>query len=403
MAFNFSFTHLSYHDLYTAHSVISDKSKETKKSKIESGDEVLVDARIMVVEDEAVVADDIRRSLQNMNYAVPAIASSGEEAIEKAHQYDPDLVLMDIVLKGEMDGIEAAKQIRSHLDVPLVYLTAYSDKKILERAKTTEPFGYLIKPFKERELGIAIEIALFKNKVERELKENKEWFSTTVQNIKDGVIAVDPKGYVKFMNPVAQSLTGWTLEETYGKSLKDVFNIINKDQILLISRNKNTIPIDVGNIPMRDHKGKINGNVLVFRDITERKQTEETLRCKEKQFQLLIENVSEIITVLYADGTIIYESPSIEQVLGYSPEELIGKNTFEFVHPEDLANFITTTINVIQNPGIIRSAEFRFRHKDGSWRIIESVSKNVINETGANQLIMNSRDITDGRVRMPVI
>ncbi len=363
----------------------------------------MADAQILVVEDEALVADDLRKSLQNMNYAVPSIASSGEEAVEKAHQYNPDLVLMDIVLSGEIDGIEAAKQIRSHLDVPLVYLTAYSDKKILERAKMTEPFGYLIKPFKERELGIAIEIALFKNKMERELKENKEWFSNTVQNINDGVIAVDLKGHVKFMNPVAQSLTGWRFEETNGKFLEDVFKIINSDQILLVSRNKNKIPIDVGNIPMRDHKGKISGNVLVFRDITERKRTEEALHCKEKQFQLLIENVSEIITILYVDGTIIYESPSVEQVLGYSPEELIGKNTFEFVHPEDLANFITTTINVIQNPGIVRSAEFRFRHKDGSWRTIESVSKNVLNETGANQLIMNSRDITGGRVRIPVI
>jgi CheY-like chemotaxis protein len=124
----------------------------------------------MIVEDEWTVAEDIKISLQNLGYAISSVTSSGKEAIQKAEEDRPDLVLMDIVLQGEMDGIEAANQIRSRFNIPIVYLTAYADEKILERARITEPFGYIVKPFVNEDLKIAIEIALYKHKAERERK-----------------------------------------------------------------------------------------------------------------------------------------------------------------------------------------------------------------------------------------
>ena len=128
-------------------------------------------SKIMIVEDEWITADDIRMSLQSLGYTVSSVVSSGEEAIKKAEGDRPDLVLMDIVLKGEMDGIEAASQIRSCYNIPIIYLTAYADEKILERAKITEPFGYIVKPFVNEDLKIAIEIALYKHRVEKERKK----------------------------------------------------------------------------------------------------------------------------------------------------------------------------------------------------------------------------------------
>ncbi len=127
-------------------------------------------SKIMIVEDEWITADDIKMSLQNLGYTVSSVASSGKEAIQKAGEDRPDLVLMDIVLKGEMDGIEAANQIRSRFNIPIVYLTAYADEKVLERAKITEPFGYIVKPFINEDLKIAIEIALYKHKAEKKKK-----------------------------------------------------------------------------------------------------------------------------------------------------------------------------------------------------------------------------------------
>ncbi|MFQ5963823.1 MAG: response regulator [Candidatus Scalinduaceae bacterium] len=127
-------------------------------------------SKIMIVEDEWITADDIKMSLQSLGYTVTSMSSSGEEAIQNAEKDRPDLVLMDIMLKGEMDGIEAAGQIRSCYNIPIIYLTAYADEKILERARITEPFGYILKPFVNEDLKIAIEIALYKHRVEKERK-----------------------------------------------------------------------------------------------------------------------------------------------------------------------------------------------------------------------------------------
>jgi len=120
----------------------------------------MVAERILVVEDERVVARDIEKRLKKLGYVVPASVASGEAAVEKVAELQPDLVLMDIRLKGRMDGIEAAEQIRDDFDTPVIYLTAYVDDATLQRAKVTEPFGYIVKPFDERDLQVAIEVAL---------------------------------------------------------------------------------------------------------------------------------------------------------------------------------------------------------------------------------------------------
>ncbi len=130
-----------------------------------------VEGRILVVEDEHIVAMGIKKMLKNLGYTVTGVASSGKDAISKAESTFPDVVLMDIMLKGDMDGVEAAKEIRERFDVPVVYLTAYSDNKILERAKKTEPFGYIVKPFDEKDLHSSIEVALHKHRKEKEKTE----------------------------------------------------------------------------------------------------------------------------------------------------------------------------------------------------------------------------------------
>lgn len=128
-------------------------------------------SRILVVEDEVIVAMGIRQKLEDLGYEVTDIVLSGEDAVEKALETQPDLILMDIVLKGKMDGIEAASKIRNQMDIPIIYLTAYSDEETLERARVTEPYGYIIKPFKESEINANIEMALYKHDVEKKKKE----------------------------------------------------------------------------------------------------------------------------------------------------------------------------------------------------------------------------------------
>ncbi|MBU4077930.1 MAG: response regulator [Euryarchaeota archaeon] len=156
--------------------------------------------KIMVVEDESIIAEDIRMSLINKGYNVPCVASMGEDAVEKAREHKPDLILMDIMLGGKMDGIEAAGIIHSKYDIPVIFLTAYCDEKILERAKVTEPFGYLIKPFKDRDMYINIEMSLYKHKIEIELKESKKFFESILEGIVTGVWVTDKNDVIVYAN-----------------------------------------------------------------------------------------------------------------------------------------------------------------------------------------------------------
>lgn len=148
-------------------------------------------ARILVVEDEVIVARAISSQLSQLGYVVTGTASSGKVAIAKALETQPELVLMDIILKGEMDGIATASHIREQLDVPVIFLTAYGDNNTLERAKITQPFGYIVKPFTTKDLKIAIEIGLLKHQLERELRQNRDQLATLLNSISDAVIATN--------------------------------------------------------------------------------------------------------------------------------------------------------------------------------------------------------------------
>jgi CheY-like chemotaxis protein len=174
--------------------------------------------RILIVEDESVIAMDIRSTLHNLGYEVTNTVASGQAAIQEVQQNPPDLVLMDIVLKGPMDGIEAAAKIYSDLSVPIVYLTAHTEDMTLDRAITAEPFGYLAKPFKDRELKAAVEIALSLTKSQKDLKASKAGFHNIVGKSSYGIIVVDENKTIKFLNPMAEVMLGLKSEHDIGKT-----------------------------------------------------------------------------------------------------------------------------------------------------------------------------------------
>jgi PAS domain S-box-containing protein len=261
----------------------------------------LTPARILVVEDDFVVARDIRQKLIRIGYSVVGSTARGEEALILAKEARPDLVLMDIRLEGAIDGIEAAEQIRESCRVPVVFLTAYADDETVKRASQTEPFGYLIKPFEDFQLRTVIEVALYKHAADRKVRDSERRFVATLSSIGDAVIATDDQALVTFMNSVAETLTGWTLATAVGRPLSEVFRILNEttrkvvedpaakvlrlgatvglaNHTVLLSRDGHEIPIDDSGSPIIDDDNRVTGTVLVFRDITERRQVEAELR-----------------------------------------------------------------------------------------------------------------------------
>ncbi|MGB9978621.1 response regulator [Methanobacterium sp.] len=247
-------------------------------------------AQIMVVEDERITAKDIQSALESAGYGVADLVFSGEEAVRKAKELQPDLVLMDIKLEGKMDGIEAATQIRERYDIPVIYLTAYSNSGIVQRAKTTEPagyllkeqFGFLTKPFEESELNTTIEIALYNHKIERRLRNREQWLAAILKSVSDAVIATDSKGRIKFMNPVAEELTGWIHEEALGEDLDKILKILNKesanlssvsgnnmtnffDKTVITAKDGTKLLVSGSTTPIKDETGNAEGLVMVFR------------------------------------------------------------------------------------------------------------------------------------------
>ena len=165
--------------------------------------------RVLIVEDEPVVAKDLRQTLINFGYLIPPPVSTGIDAIRHAKEVHPDLVLMDIVLKGPMNGIEAAQFITMHLDIPVVFLTAYASDSVLDQAKAAGPVGYLQKPFQPTQLRTAIEIGLHEHQAKQRLRAAYQWMAATLQCMGDAVVMTDRTGRIRFMNRAAEALTGW--------------------------------------------------------------------------------------------------------------------------------------------------------------------------------------------------
>jgi diguanylate cyclase (GGDEF)-like protein/PAS domain S-box-containing protein len=189
-------------------------------------------AQILVVEDESIVAADIQDRLEALGYEVPATVGWGEKAVEMAGALRPDLVLMDIQLKGRMDGVEAADQIRQRFGIPVVYLTANADHPTVQRAKVTEPFGYVIKPFEERELHTTIEVALYKHRAEQTLKESEERYRLLVE-LSPEAILVQSDGKIVYANPAAASLFGAEGVDTLlGLGVADFVHLDHRENFL---------------------------------------------------------------------------------------------------------------------------------------------------------------------------
>ena len=265
--------------------------------------------KIMIVEDESIIALDIKRSLSRLGYAITGVAASGETALLKIKDHMPHLVLMDIHLKGDMDGIQTSERIKSNFQLPIIYLTANADSSTFKSAQLTDPHAYLLKPFDERALGIAIEVALNQHRKTQAIKASEHWYANAFQCMNEAVIATDLEGRIIFMNALAEEMTGVSLPEATDRPLPIALKLQRKIQqidalpsqlqphkndsvasilesilndgvaisfpsdIQLVTPGLSFVPIEGSASSLRAASGRITGSLFIFRSNTLIEQT----------------------------------------------------------------------------------------------------------------------------------
>ncbi|MEO8661358.1 MAG: sigma 54-interacting transcriptional regulator [Bryobacteraceae bacterium] len=289
--------------------------------------------RILIVEDERITAEHLHDVLVDFGYEVTGLASSGAEAIANAEKEHPDLALMDIRIKGELDGTETARILRERFDIPVVYLTAHADRETLGRAKEAGPLGYLVKPFQEAELQAGIEIALHKHRTDRQSRSRNELLTSALESLGQGIIWVDRGGAVTLLNAAAEAWTGWSQQDAIGKSVDRVFALIDGDTaqpvtappsevlrgmksgihelaagVLLVPRTRGGRSVAGTIAPIVDLDGSTAGAVIVFGAATSPPQTSQP-----------VPNSSwEEDSVAFGRFRLVAASPAMKQLIRFS-------------------------------------------------------------------------------------
>ncbi len=358
-------------------------------------------ARICIVEDNRIVAEDIKQTLIDIGYQVTGIATNSKKALAILESHKTDLALMDINLGKGMDGIELAGIFREKYQIPVVYLTAHADKATLDRAKKTQPFGYLIKPFGRQEIQSTLEMALYKCRADKKIKKSEQWLATTLKCIGDGVIATDAKGKIRYLNPVAETLTGWKSDQALGHALDEIFHVINEttgepcgnavetvlktgkrlkldNDTLLINREGKKIPIKDSGSPIVLENGETIGVVLVFQDDTRNKAAAMAINESETRYRTFVDNFQGIAFRSYGKDSVDFITGNIAAITGYVKDDFLSGriNYFDLIHPQDSDWLKQELINFRSGNRVTARREYRIIDKLGEvhW-VVENVSR----------------------------
>lgn len=366
--------------------------------------------RVLVVEDEIVVARDMQRQLNSLGYDVVGQATEGEQAIALTGQLRPDLILMDIQIAGAMDGIAAAHAIRAQFQLPVIFITAFDADDVIERAKMSEPYGYILKPFSDRELRTSIEMALYKYKIEGQLREREFQLTQTFESSPIGVAIFSVTGAILRVNPAFCRLLGRSKDELLSLSFSDIsqgISIETNHQLMqhMLAGGAQSIQVERAFFHKDGHQifAQLNvglvrnkeGNplhfVTQFQDITERKKAESELL----KFSLAVEQSTENIIILDTDGKIEYVNAAFIETHGYTREEVIG-NSPKMLGSGAASDVVHAEIWHTLLQGKVWRGEFINRRKDGS-EILESAIISPIRQANGSisHYVSVQVDITD--------
>jgi PAS domain S-box-containing protein len=310
-----------------------------------------VAVKILIAEDEVLVAEDLVSTLQDFGYQVVGMASTGEQAIQLAAESNPDVILMDIRLAGEVDGIEASGKIRAWLDVPVIFLTAYDEKDVLSRAKQALPYGYLTKPFSNRILRISIETALYKHAADKRVRESEEKYRLISENANIGILTATLDGVLLQANPAIARMAGYeSVEEFLTIPTEQLYlNRIDRQRFLnelleagamnnyeVLAQKKDGTPlwVSLNAVIQKDRSGNRASVLGIVEDISDRKKAEEALRASEAKYRELVQNANSIILRWNRKGAVTFLNEFGQNFFGYSAEEIVGRHVVGTIVPE---------------------------------------------------------------------
>jgi PAS domain S-box-containing protein len=344
-------------------------------------------ARILIVEDESIIAMELESQLQRLGYQVTSVVDTCEKAIDKAEEDKPDLILMDIRIKGEMDGIDTAEVIRNKFDIPVIFSTAYLDKERIERAKITMPFGYVLKPIQERDLKVTVEMALYvakvdceRKKVAKALKDSEAQKRAILNGISTNIAFVDKNLGILWANTTAAESVNKSPEELTGKRCYELWADpkkvcencptirafqTRKSEHTIMHTPGGRIWDEVGE-PVFDTEGNLLGVVEIAQDITEQIKTAESLQKSEEKYRTLFENSPYGVFLVDNNAKYIEVNDAACEMTGYSEEELLClsipdvSSSDEETRSQDMKPFLDIQ-STGKGEGIIH-----LKHKDGS-------------------------------------
>lgn len=373
-------------------------------------------SKILIVEDVSIEAMNFEQSLKSLGYNVVGVTATGEDAIKKVVELKPDLVLMDIILKGDMDGIETATQIKKEFDTAVVYLTAHPEESIVKRAKLTSPYGYLTKPVNKTELKNTIELSLYKYQNEKKLKENENRFRDILENSLDVAYKrrLDSDQY-EYLSPVIEKILDYSVEELISMPSSKVMELIhphdlNKvkeifDSAISGKTNKYNLEYrikqkngkykwlnDYGSIVQGKESTTLIGSI---RDITERKKAEDALIESEEKYRTLFESNPNYTILLGLDGVILDINAAAEDITGLSKDKFMGKHFTELeIFPEDELSKHEEIYPLLLKGEYKDPYESKIYDKKGKVRWLETIWTVIKKDEKSNSILVINNDIT---------
>jgi len=380
--------------------------------------------RILLVENEAVSAKNLEKIIYKLGHDVVSIVTSGEDVVRYIENLHPDLILMDINLEGEIDGIEATAQVQAKIDIPVIYITAFDDESTLQRALITSPYNYLSKPVNEKTLSSAIEIAMHRHRIEKSFKEHEKWFDIIIKSIDNAVVITDYSGNVSYMNRKAEEITGWGFEDSIGIDHLSVLNFGSElsekhienpvssalqynitvylpEKTFLISKSGSLTFVNGKAHPYTDDNGKIIGVILIITEIKdktkdfgnkkvdlekkiiertvelmeekiEREKAEESLHTSEEKYRKIVETSLEGIWLSDNNHNSTFINKKAADMLGYSIDELMNTRLTDHLEKNFKESFLKELEKKSIVSGDVRELLFKCKNGHSMWALVST-------------------------------